>query len=189
MTGVGEDRTGPAAGSAASTRLPPTSTRWLRSVFVAPRRSPTSSASRRSRCASPTCWPPSRPTWRWAESGRVAAWPHRQGGSAGGLSRYELRNLIKELESGGAEESEAEGDDEGAAPVAAIETDYRCILDEAEFDEWLARLQVAPLFAFDTETTSLDYMEARVVGVSFAIEPGRRPTCPSVTIIWGRRYS
>lgn len=91
---------------------------------------------------------------------------------------YELRNLIKELESGGAEESEAEADDEGAAPVAAIETDYRCILDEAEFDEWLARLQAAPLFAFDTETTSLDYMEARVVGVSFAIEPGKAAYVP-----------
>ncbi|EZH84127.1 DNA polymerase I [Aeromonas hydrophila] len=91
---------------------------------------------------------------------------------------YELRNLIKELESGGAEESGTEGDDEGAAPVAAIETDYRCILDEAEFDGWLARLQVAPLFAFDTETTSLDYMEARVVGVSFAIEPGKAAYVP-----------
>ncbi|WP_041210795.1 DNA polymerase I [Aeromonas jandaei] len=91
---------------------------------------------------------------------------------------YELRNLIKELESGGADESEAEGDDDGAAPVAAIETDYRCILDEAEFDDWLARLQAAPLFAFDTETTSLDYMEARVVGVSFAIEPGKAAYVP-----------
>ncbi|MDX7718488.1 DNA polymerase I [Aeromonas caviae] len=91
---------------------------------------------------------------------------------------YELRNLIKELESGGAEESEAESDEEGAAPAAAIETDYRCILDEAEFDEWLARLQAAPLFAFDTETTSLDYMEARVVGVSFAIEPGKAAYIP-----------
>lgn len=91
---------------------------------------------------------------------------------------YELRNLIKELESGGAEESGAEGDDDGSAPVAVIETDYRCILDEAEFDEWLARLQAAPLFAFDTETTSLDYMEARVVGVSFAIEPGKAAYVP-----------
>ncbi|WP_042049796.1 DNA polymerase I [Aeromonas dhakensis] len=90
---------------------------------------------------------------------------------------YELRNLIKELESGG-EESGAEGDEEGAAPAAAIETDYRCILDEAEFDEWLARLQAAPLFAFDTETTSLDYMEARIVGVSFAIEPGKAAYVP-----------
>ncbi|MGY1494875.1 DNA polymerase I [Aeromonas dhakensis] len=90
---------------------------------------------------------------------------------------YELRNLIKELESDG-KESGAEGDEEGTAPAAAIETDYRCILDEAEFDGWLAQLQAAPLFAFDTETTSLDYMEARIVGVSFAIEPGKAAYVP-----------
>ncbi|WP_421297524.1 DNA polymerase I [Aeromonas veronii] len=95
---------------------------------------------------------------------------------------YELRNLIKELESGGEEgsESAAQGDagDDNTAPVAAIETDYRCILDEAEFDGWLEQLKAAPLFAFDTETTSLDYMEARIVGVSFAVEPGKAAYVP-----------
>lgn len=92
---------------------------------------------------------------------------------------YELRNLIKELESGGEEGAgQEEVADDAAAPVAAIETDYRCILEEAEFDDWLAQLQAAPLFAFDTETTSLDYMEARVVGVSFAIEPGKAAYVP-----------
>ena len=92
---------------------------------------------------------------------------------------YELRNLIKELESGGEESAGQEGAaDDAAAPAAAIETDYSCILEEAEFDGWLAQLQAAPLFAFDTETTSLDYMEARVVGVSFAIEPGKAAYVP-----------
>ncbi|TNI59718.1 DNA polymerase I [Aeromonas media] len=92
---------------------------------------------------------------------------------------YELRNLIKELESGGEESAGQEGAADGAAaPAAAIETDYSCILEEAEFDGWLAQLQAAPLFAFDTETTSLDYMEARVVGVSFAIEPGKAAYVP-----------
>ncbi|MGL5814873.1 MAG: DNA polymerase I [Aeromonas sp.] len=95
---------------------------------------------------------------------------------------YELRNLIKELESGdegasGGESASQDVSDEDT-PVAAIETDYRCILDEAEFDDWLTRLKAAPLFAFDTETTSLDYMEARVVGVSFAIEPGKAAYVP-----------
>ncbi len=92
---------------------------------------------------------------------------------------YELRNLIKELDSGG-EESVGleEASSEAAAPVVAIETDYRCILDEAEFDDWLAQLKAAPLFAFDTETTSLDYMEARIVGVSFAVEPGKAAYVP-----------
>ncbi|UBR45445.1 DNA polymerase I [Aeromonas veronii] len=95
---------------------------------------------------------------------------------------YELRNLIKELESGGEEGSESAGQDEAgdenAAPVAAIETDYRCILDDAEFDGWLEQLKAAPLFAFDTETTSLDYMEARIVGVSFAVEAGKAAYVP-----------
>ncbi|MNB87078.1 DNA polymerase I [compost metagenome] len=92
---------------------------------------------------------------------------------------YELRNLIKELESGGEESAgQEEAADDAAAPATAIETDYSCILEEAEFDGWLAQLQAAPLFAFDTETTSLDYMEARVVGVSFAIEPGKAAYVP-----------
>ncbi|MFQ1967852.1 DNA polymerase I [Aeromonas veronii] len=95
---------------------------------------------------------------------------------------YELRNLIKELESGGEEGSESAGQgdagDDNTAPAAAIETDYRCILDEAEFDGWLEQLKAAPLFAFDTETTSLDYMEARIVGVSFAVEPGKAAYVP-----------
>ncbi|MFC5706609.1 DNA polymerase I [Aeromonas eucrenophila] len=94
---------------------------------------------------------------------------------------YELRNLIKELESGDEGASASAGQDssdEETSPAAAIETDYRCILDEAEFDDWLAQLKAAPLFAFDTETTSLDYMEARVVGVSFAIEAGKAAYVP-----------
>ncbi|WED76825.1 DNA polymerase I [Aeromonas allosaccharophila] len=92
---------------------------------------------------------------------------------------YELRNLIKELESGGDESAgQEEAANGAAAPAAAIETDYRCILDDAEFDGWLAQLQAAPLFAFDTETTSLDYMEARIVGVSFAVEAGKAAYVP-----------
>lgn len=92
---------------------------------------------------------------------------------------YELRNLINELESGGDEGAgQEETADGAAAPAATIETDYRCILDEAEFDGWLEQLKAAPLFAFDTETTNLDYMEARIVGVSFAVEAGKAAYVP-----------
>lgn len=49
---------------------------------------------------------------------------------------------------------------------------YSVILDQDLFDQWLMRLRKAPLFAFDTETTSLDYMQAQIVGLSFCIEPG-----------------
>ncbi|MFZ9479329.1 MAG: DNA polymerase I [Steroidobacteraceae bacterium] len=49
---------------------------------------------------------------------------------------------------------------------------YEIVTDEVQFSQWLARLEAAELIAFDTETTSLDYMQARIVGVSFCIEPG-----------------
>ena len=63
----------------------------------------------------------------------------------------------------------------GADPV---ETDYETILDQAALDRWLEALRRAGLFAFDTETTSLDYMDAEIVGLSFAMEPGRAAYLP-----------
>ncbi|MCZ6828735.1 MAG: DNA polymerase, partial [Gammaproteobacteria bacterium] len=53
-----------------------------------------------------------------------------------------------------------------------LERDYEIVLEAGRFLEWLERLRSAELFAFDTETTSLDYMQARIVGVSFAVEEG-----------------
>ncbi|POP52004.1 DNA polymerase I [Zhongshania marina] len=67
---------------------------------------------------------------------------------------------------------------EGAALPFSGEADYQLILSQAQFDEWLKKLQAAPLFAFDTETTSLNYMEARVVGVSFAVQAGQAAYLP-----------
>lgn len=52
-----------------------------------------------------------------------------------------------------------------------VETDYQVITEQADFEQWIERLKKADIFAFDTETTSLNYMQARVVGVSFAVEP------------------
>jgi DNA polymerase-1 len=52
------------------------------------------------------------------------------------------------------------------------------VLDQATLDAWLERLQSAELFAFDTETTSLNYLDARIVGVSFAVLPGEAAYVP-----------
>jgi DNA polymerase-1 len=78
--------------------------------------------------------------------------------------------------------------DSATAPVAKIETpeqpiaptskDYQTILSQADFDTWLRKLQQAELFAFDTETTSLNYSDAQVVGVSFAIQVGQAAYIP-----------
>jgi DNA polymerase-1 len=51
--------------------------------------------------------------------------------------------------------------------------DYETIFTDAQLDNWIKKLSAATLFAFDTETTSLNYMDARIVGLSFAIEAGK----------------
>jgi len=52
-----------------------------------------------------------------------------------------------------------------------IEKNYQIILTEEDLDRWVKKLEQAEFFAFDTETTSLDYMQAKIVGVSFAVLP------------------
>jgi DNA polymerase-1 len=66
---------------------------------------------------------------------------------------------------------------EGAA-VPAPPRDYRTITSQEALDEWLAKLAAAPLISFDTETDSLDYMQARIVGLSFAAAPGEAAYLP-----------
>ena len=70
--------------------------------------------------------------------------------------------------------------DSPAEPVPSQISDLSVvtITDQAVFDSWLSRLEAAPLFAFDTETTSLNYMQAEIVGLSFAIEPGEAAYVP-----------
>ena len=70
--------------------------------------------------------------------------------------------------------------DSPAEPVPSQVSDLSVvtITDQAVFDSWLSRLEAAPLFAFDTETTSLNYMQAEIVGLSFAIEPGEAAYVP-----------
>jgi len=58
------------------------------------------------------------------------------------------------------------------------EVDYQTILTEEQLDEWITALGSANLFALDTETTSLDYMDARIVGLSFCIESGKAAYLP-----------
>ena len=51
--------------------------------------------------------------------------------------------------------------------------EYECILSQAAFDRWLIALNNCECFAVDTETTSLNYMQARLVGISICIEVGK----------------
>jgi DNA polymerase-1 len=55
---------------------------------------------------------------------------------------------------------------------------YETVLDQTALDRWLEALANTDLFAFDTETTSLNYMQAEIVGMSFCIEPGKAAYVP-----------
>ena len=63
-------------------------------------------------------------------------------------------------------------------PAPAVLGDYRCILEQAQFDEWLEKLRNAELIAFDTETTGLDAQQAQLVGLSFAVKAGEAAYIP-----------
>ena len=69
-------------------------------------------------------------------------------------------------------------DADGEPAAEALAAEYETVLDEAALDRWIERLRAAPEIAFDTETTSLDYMRAELVGVSFSVEPGRAAYVP-----------
>ncbi len=91
------------------------------------------------------------------------------------FSQFQFRSWLKELDS----EAVASGDDEQTGlPQPPAGVHYDTVLTRGALQGWLQRLEHAELFAFDTETTSLDYMEAELVGVSFAVEPGKAAYVP-----------
>ena len=64
-------------------------------------------------------------------------------------------------------------------PVQAnIVKDYQIVLTEAHLEDWIKKIKAAELIAVDTETTSLDYMIADLVGISVAVEPGEAAYIP-----------
>jgi DNA polymerase-1 len=111
-------------------------------------------------------------------------------------TKLELRNLLRQLEGGGTgvtptapdapaasgqpaiQGAPAAGISDGAQIIAAAPRIYETITTTAQLDEWLELLEAAELFAFDTETTSLEYMLAEIVGVSFAVSPGKAAYLP-----------
>jgi DNA polymerase-1 len=102
------------------------------------------------------------------------------------FTRYEFKAALKDMDSAAAEATAATpASTSSAAPtvparIAASappvelhgEGHYELVTTQAQFDSWMERLRDAPLIAFDTETTSLDSMQADIVGLSLSIQPG-----------------
>jgi DNA polymerase-1 len=88
-------------------------------------------------------------------------------------SQFELRTLLRQLDSVvGAPKPVSD------LKAGAMQGDYETVLSESALDRWLAAINTAELVALDTETTSLDYMEAEIVGISLAVEPGKAAYIP-----------
>lgn len=85
----------------------------------------------------------------------------------------EFTTWIDELGSAGGDKPS------GLVPAESIvDVDYQTIYTEDELQAWVEKLKDAELFAFDTETTSLDYMQAKIVGLSFAVNAGEAAYVP-----------
>ncbi len=107
-------------------------------------------------------------------------------------SRFEFKTWLRELQGGDAApeaagkavaEAAAAAPAATAAPTAAptaanMTRDYETILTETQLEQWLQKISAAPLTAVDTETTSLEPLRARIVGISLAVEPGHAAYIP-----------
>jgi len=88
--------------------------------------------------------------------------------------QLELRSLLRQL---GEDEATADDSDTGE-PAAAPQTNYETVLDESALARWIDKIEAAELVALDTETTSLNYMEAEIVGLSLAVSTGEAAYIP-----------
>jgi DNA polymerase-1 len=99
---------------------------------------------------------------------------------------YDFKSWIDELNSG------SEGKGKAGAAVnehsSTRSADYETLLDKEQLQGWLEKLKAAELFAFDTETTSLDYMQAKIVGVSFAVFDNASGTIQAAYVPCGHDY-
>ncbi|SFC42123.1 DNA polymerase I [Marinospirillum celere] len=94
--------------------------------------------------------------------------------------KQQLRQLYSELEFNGLLKTLGEPDtSEQPADTTPLDASaYETLLNEKDWQVWLKKLQGAEAFAIDTETTSLNYMQAELVGLSFAIEAGKAAYLP-----------
>lgn len=90
------------------------------------------------------------------------------------FAEYEFKRWLKDVTAESGVEVAAEEDAaQDTQPAIVIDrSKYETVLTESQLDSWVQKISTAPLVAFDTETTSLNYMEAELVGMSFSVAPG-----------------
>jgi len=91
------------------------------------------------------------------------------------FGRYEFKTWYAQLDEAAKENGSVASNVEAKEQVAV---DYEKILSEEQLGVWLKKLSAAEVFSFDLETTSLDYMQAEIVGLSFAVEANKAAYVP-----------
>jgi len=107
---------------------------------------------------------------------------------------FELKRLLADLDKGASKSASKNSADNqttsnkstktaqtnhvDVATVEVAESEYDIIFEQASFNVWLEKLKSSAAFAFDTETTSVNYMKAELVGLSFAVEVGKAAYVP-----------
>jgi DNA polymerase I len=121
---------------------------------------------------------------------KLAAYALSTGALADFYAKYGFKGLATALHGGSPSKDSAAAqpapaartDDLFAAPAPAASQAhtkaYETVLTWPAFDAWLATIQAAPLTAIDTETTSLDEMQAQIVGISLSVRPGEAAYLP-----------
>ncbi len=103
------------------------------------------------------------------------------------FQQLEFKTWLKELigqspsasdNNSGATNTEGAAEVEQAMTPIGIAANFEMIMDMAALDRWIARLEAAELFAFDTETTDVNVMNAELVGVSFSVQAGEAAYVP-----------
>ncbi len=87
-------------------------------------------------------------------------------------SELEFKTWLNDLLKNEKNPSDSSDEDDPTAPARSDQQGYDTLFTEEKLNQWIERLKQAERFAFDTETTHLDYMQAEIVGLSFSIEPG-----------------
>jgi DNA polymerase-1 len=89
---------------------------------------------------------------------------------------FELKRLLGQLDEGDQTTIAANARNEKSAP--GKKGNYQTVLKQADFDRWLEKIDEASLVALDTETTSINYMEAELVGISLSVQTGEAAYIP-----------
>ena len=94
------------------------------------------------------------------------------------FGHYEFKTWLAEANAGTSPTGSVSASKKSTVNAKEIEAKYETIFTDEDLDKWLKKLKKADCFSFDLETTSLAYMQAEIVGLSFSVKEGEAAYIP-----------